>query len=298
MTIKQNLTIAVLVVLDALASYWVGQTSQSWLPPQAAAEAILVDDLFRFLVTIAAFIFFGIEGTLLYCYFAFSAAKGDFSDAEPVEGNIQLEIAWTVIPVVLVIWIGAYSFDVYRQMNILGPMQVVHLHLPAGVEPAYAATPEAGNPPDEVIEVEARQAAWSFRYPAASQVTSGELHLPAGKRVRLAMRSADVLHGFYVPDFRIKQDIIPGRTIDLSFTPIRPGRYRLYDSQFSGTYFATMTADVYVDTPQAYRQWLVRAGAGQVPAPVPPASKIAEPSKVLNSGWPTVGPSPRQPEGR
>lgn len=73
------------------------------------------------------------------------------------------------------------------------------------------------------------------------------------------MQSEDVLHGFYVPEFRVKQDIIPNRTITMVFTPLRSGKYRLNDSQFSGTNFALMEADVYVESPEAYNQWFARA---------------------------------------
>ena len=103
------------------------------------------------------------------------------------------------------------------------------------------------------IEVFSRQWSWEFRY---GDVTSTELHLPNNQRIKLALHSSDVIHGFFIPAFRLKQDIIPGRVIDFEFTPIREGKYRLRDSQYSGTYFAAMQTDVVVESPEAYQKWL------------------------------------------
>lgn len=293
MKVGNILLLLAIAAIVAVASLWIGQQAYSWLPSQAVAEAKLVDDLFSFLVTIAAFIFFGVIGTLTYSVFAFGAVRGDFSDAPPIEGNTKLEIVWTTLPILLVLWIAVLSFDVYRQMGVLGPMQVVHLHTPMGAKPAYAATLSNNTEPVKEIEVFAKQWAWSFRYPD-KDITSTELHLPVNRRVRLAMQSEDVIHGFYVPDFRLKQDIIPDRTIDLQFTPIRVGKYRLNDSQFSGTYFAAMQADVYIDSPEAYNQWLAQAATRKpIPADNQATSEHAQqPEKVIESGWPAVPPAP------
>ena len=87
------------------------------------------------------------------------------------------------------------------------------------------------------------------------------MHLPNNRRIKLVLHSEDVLHGLYIPAFRVKQDVIPGRDIDFEFTPIREGKYRLRDSQYSGTYFAAMQTDVVVESPEAYQKWLVEAAS-------------------------------------
>jgi cytochrome c oxidase subunit 2 len=209
-----------------------------------------------------------------------------------------------------VLWIAAQSYGIYQQIDIQGLTPVVHLHLPE--EPAYAETvnttkPTSVNnnskpaaesvnnnskPATEVVEVIARQWAWSFRYPNRN-ITSTELHLPVNQSVRLALQSKDVLHGFYVPEFRVKQDIIPNRVINFTVTPLREGKYRLKDSQFSGTYFALMETNVYVESPQAYNQWLAQA-ATREPAPANNrafSEHTKTPEKALKSGWPTVVPA-------
>lgn len=296
MTLRKTLNIVTLIV-GAIAisglSYWIGKQAYSWLPPQAAAESQLIDDLISFLVTLGAFIFLGVTSTLTYSIIFHRAAKNDLSDGPPIEGNITLEVVWTGIPILLVLWIACYSYQVYEQMGIQGPGEHVHLHNPIAIQTAYAAPKAApAAEPIEKIDVLAKQWAWVFHYPK-NNVTSTELHLPSDRRIRLALQSADVLHGFYIPAFRLKQDIVPNQTIDFEFTPIRPGEYHLTDSQYSGTYFATMQANVVVQSPDEYYQWLSKA-ATQEPTPAnnQAAAEYAQAaSQKVKTGWATVVPA-------
>ena len=289
-------TVFVGATIVTVISLWIGQQAYSWLPPQAAAESQLIDDLISFLVTLGAFIFLGVTGTLMYSILFHRAASWDLSDGPHIEGNITLEVVWTAIPIMLVLWIAGYSYQVYEEMGIQGPMELVHLHNPVGMESAYAAPKEEFGiglaEPVEKIDVLAKQWAWVFHYPE-SDVTSTELHLPSDRRVRLALKSADVLHGFYIPAFRLKQDIVPNHTIDFEFTPIRPGQYRLTDSQYSCTYFATMQANVVVESPEDYHQWLsVAASQSPTPANNQAASEYARASsQSVKNGWTTVAPA-------
>jgi cytochrome c oxidase subunit 2 len=148
------------------------------------------------------------------------------------------------------------------------------------------------------VEVVASQWHWRFRYPDAG-VSSDTLHLPVNQRAHLRLTSTDVLHGFYVPDFRLKQDIVPGRSIELRFTPNRIGTYTLHDSQFSGTYFALMEADVVVESPRDYGNWLSMLGEREPMEVRDAASREHEalPSSDLpmRSGWATVRPATPAP---
>ncbi len=269
-------------------SLWMGQVSYSWFPPQASAESLLIDKLFAFLVTLGTFIFLGITGVMIYSVVFQRAAKYDFSDGPHIEGNVTLEVVWTAIPILLVFWLAGYSYQIYQQMAIRGPMDMMHLSMGHS---AIAAVIE--EEPTEEIEVISKQWAWVFRYPG-SNVTSTELHLPANHRIKLALTSEDVLHGFYIPAFRLKQDIVPNQTTDFEFTPIKEGTYRLRDSQFSGTYFATMQTNVVVESPEAYENWLSEAKTRKpLPAYNEAAAEYAEQSeKAFKTGWPTVVPAP------
>ena len=272
-----------------VVSYLMGQWSYSWMPIEASTDAQRIDDLFCFLVTLGSVIFFGVIGMILFSLIAYRAPKGDYSEGHPARNNWKLEVAWMAIPTILVLIIAGYSFIIYQQMDIAGPKGVL-AELHKGIEPAYA---QVNNQPaePETIEVISQQWDWTFRYPQQN-VVSKELHLPNNQRVRLVLESKDVLHGFYVPEFRIKQDIIPNRNINFQFIPTRVGKYKLHDSQFSGTYFAVMEADVYVDTAQDYSRWLAQA-ANHPSNPLSlAADEHAQPShQVFKSNWYTVLPA-------
>lgn len=281
------LVIAYAIALTGV-SLWMGQLSYSWLPPQASAESLLIDQLFAFLVTLGTFIFLGITGVMIYSVAFHRAAKYDLSDGPHIEGNITLEVVWTAIPILLVFWLAGYSYQVYDQMAIRGSTEVMHLSMNHQETPGVIE-----EQPLEEIEVISQQWAWIFHY-RNSNVTSTELHLPANRRIKLALTSEDVLHGFYIPAFRLKQDIVPNQTIDFEFTPIKEGTYRLRDSQFSGTYFATMQTNVVVESPEAYQSWLLEAEKKQ-PSPAynrAAAEYTQHRQRTFQTGWPTVIPAP------
>jgi cytochrome c oxidase subunit 2 len=294
MKLRTVLILGGIAIAIALVSLWMGQQAYTWFPPQASAESVLIDNLFSFLVTLGTFIFLGVVGTLAYSVLFQRAEKYDLSDGPHIEGNVKLEIIWTAIPFALVIWIATYSYQIYDQMSVLGPME--HVHMIVSAEAATMAK-MGGSEDAENIEVFSRQWSWEFRYKniasadkTIANVTSTELHLPNNRRIKLALHSEDVLHGFYIPAFRLKQDIIPGRVIDFEFTPIREGKYRLRDSQYSGTYFAAMQTDVVVQSPEDYQQWLADASNT---APTVAYNRAAnEYAKRANANnWATVVPA-------
>lgn len=294
MKLRTIFALSSFVALLTVISIWVAQQTQSWLPPQASAESKLTDELFSILTGIGTFILLGITLVLLYAVLFQRAGKYDFSDGPSIEGNTAIEIIWTIIPLGLVIWIATYSYQIYDTMAVRGPMELVHLHNPIEMQSAYAVPLDEVKPqlPTDEIDVTAKQWAWIFRYP--KNVTSTELHLPVNHRIRLALHSEDVIHGFYVPAFRLKQDVIPNRMIDFEFTPVRLGRYRLRDSLYSGTYFAANQADVVVESAEDYDRWLATA-ANQTPTPAynPAAAEHSRASeKKLVRGWKTVVPAP------
>lgn len=284
------LVVIALAIADTLVSIWIGQQVYQWMPPQASAESMLIDNLFSLMTTIGSLIFFGVTGTLLYSVIFQRAPKYDTSDGAPIEGNRTLEIVWTVVPSLVIVGIAFASYQAYDRMAILGDIG------PKSMGMALAnAAPMATPAPVEVagpIEVRARQWAWEFHYPELG-VSSTELHLPVNQRAVLRLSSEDVLHGLYIPAFRIKQDIIPGREIDFEFTPIREGRYRVRDSDFSGTYFAANQSYVVVESPEDYESWLT-ASAQQSPMPAPNrayAEFTRSRENPISPGWETVKPA-------
>lgn len=287
--------LALWVGLVLLISLWVAGQSLRWLPVQASNAAPLVDGLFSFETGVGTFVFLGVISVMAWVMLVHRAEKYDESDAEPIEGNTRLEVIWTAIPLVLVMAIAWYAIQVNTQLGVLGPMEHIHLSDPQTMEmgTAKGQGPGAGGRgPAEPVEVIARQWSWEFRYPDA-HVSSTELHLELDRPVTFRLVSEDVLHGFFIPAFRLKQDVIPGRAIDFSLTPTRVGRYRLRDSQFSGTWFAANQADVVVETAEDHAGWLKQAAA----APLQPglsvaADEYADRQTNPHGGWPTVVPAP------
>ncbi|MEM9163458.1 MAG: cytochrome c oxidase subunit II [Cyanobacteria bacterium P01_F01_bin.4] len=299
MTRRTILVLGGLAIADLLVSLWIGQQAYHWMPPQASAESILVDNLFSFMTTLGSFIFLGVMGTLLYAILFQRAAKYDASDGPPIEGNVKLEVVWTAIPILLVIWIATFSYQTYDRMAILGSIEPRAMGMPTAEAAAFETTalaqspdtPSAAVPPP--IHVYARQWAWEFHYPDPD-IRSTELHLPVNQRARLMLSSEDVLHGFFIPAFRVKQDVVPGREIGFEFTPIRAGRYRLRDSEYSGTYFAANQTNVVVESAADYQRWLTTAAA----MPPFPAENVAyeefnrATQNSTGPSWETVKPAP------
>lgn len=267
-------------VAITLISLWYGQNN-GWMPVAASLEAPLVDGLFNTMMTIATALFLLVEGAIVIAVFRFRQKPGDNTDGPPIEGNLPLEILWTGIPVVIVLGLSIYSFEVYNSMGGLDPMasgdphteQVamqpgaaiaatldgttpkmnhMHNHMALGV----GASPDSqGKPADVEVDVMGLQFAWLFTYPG-SGIVSGELHIPAGKEVQLNIKAQDVLHAFWVPQFRLKQDAIPGRTSELRFHPQVPGTYPVICAELCGSYHGAMQTQVIIHTPEDYDAWL------------------------------------------
>lgn len=271
-----------------LASLWYGQ-NHGLMPVEASNDAVLVDGLFNAMMTVGAGIFFLVEGVLLVCLFKFRRKKGDTADGPPIEGNIPLEILWTAIPVVIVLVIGVYSFEIYRIEGGFDPEaaeqpSIVQVAMLPGAEatdlmqaqPLSSLAPNPNGPmhhhshmalgvgaspdslqaaPDVTVNVLGLQYAWIFTYPD-SGITSGELHLPTGKDVKLVIKAQDVIHAFWLPQFRLKQDAIPGQDSELRFKPTLPGEYPIVCAELCGAYHGAMASKLYVMEPDAYDEWL------------------------------------------
>jgi cytochrome c oxidase subunit II len=285
-------------VVITLISLWVGQNNH-WLPAQASLQAPLVDQLFNVMVTIGVALFIGVQGAIIYAMVKFRKPEGDETDGSDNDGNVPLEILWTAIPAVVVIGLGVYSVDVYQQMGGFesgSAGMVSHAHhsepadipkvamnsmmdmadMPAGsamAAPApvaqIAMTYGLGSTDAEVVvNVTAMQFAWLFEYPDQG-VTVGELHVPIGKKVKLQMKAVDVLHAFWVPQFRIKQDVMPGLSSELQFTATKEGTFPVFCAELCGSYHGSMRTQVIVESPEVFGEWLKSsqiAQAGTVPA--------------------------------
>jgi cytochrome c oxidase subunit II len=264
------------IVVTAI-SIWIGQ-NHALMPMQASLQAPLVDGFFNVMFTIAIALFLVVEGTILIFLVKFRRRRGDDTDGLPIEGNVPLEIFWTAIPTVIVLCLGIYSVDVFNQMGGFEPAghphSAAHVAHKSGtalaatlsdteatVAPTIAptigigASPQTlGKPADLVVDVKGIQYAWIFNYPD-SGITSGELHIPVGADVQLNLSAQDVIHSFWVPNFRLKQDALPGIPTQLRFVATKPGTYPVVCAELCGGYHGSMRTEVIVHTPEAYENW-------------------------------------------
>ena len=278
--------ISAAVAINLLIARWMADWSYSWFPPQASSAAPYVDDLFALETGIGSFIFFGCTGFMGWVLLFNRAGKYDESDGAPIEGNTKLEITWTIIPLVTVFVIATYSMNVNMKLQTLGPKHKYAI----GSDPTafIQADPLADIGPIDVI---ARQWSWEFIYPDG--VRSSELHLPVDQRVNFRLVSEDVLHSFYVPAFRLKQDIIPGSVISYSLTPTKEGRFRLRDAMFSGAYFSQNQTNVIVESGQDYASWLKVAAKQPLQPGLDPGRALYDRRLARgDKGWATVPPAP------
>jgi cytochrome c oxidase subunit II len=213
--------------------------SLPFFPEQASAQAGQVDALFFFLVAVSAF--FGIMIALLVAVFAakFHRRRPD-QVGDAIHGSIPLELLWTFIPLgitmVMFVW-GAWLF-----FHMTRP--------PRGAMEVY---------------VVGKQWMWKVEH-VDGQREINELHVPIGRPVKLIMGSEDVLHDFFIPAFRVKADVIPGRYNTLWFTATKPGRYHIFCAQYCGTKHSAMIGWVTAMPPADYQTWLSGGAGGGSPA--------------------------------
>jgi len=274
-------------VVITLASLWYGQ-NHGLMPIAASEEATQVDDVFNFMMTVATGLFLLIEGILIYIVINFRRKKGDFTDGPPMEGNIPLEIVWTAIPTVIVFFLSIYSFEVYNNMGGLDPMashghkMASHDHQMVAMDTNQKVAVGLGVPLGSadgepiVIDVNGIQYAWIFTYPETG-IVAGEIHVPVDRPVKLNIKAADVLHAFWLPEFRIKQDAIPGRDTELAFTATKTGSYPIICAELCGSYHGGMKSMLYVESEEEYNQWVQQNTLAQAES----AEKVALNTKEM-----------------
>ena len=278
MKIPSNILTLIAGVAITLISLWYGQ-NHGLMPVAASEGATQVDDLFNFMMTIATGLFLLIEGVLVVMMIRFRRRRGDTTDGPPIEGNVPLEILWTAIPTVIVFVLAIYSFEIYNNMGGLDPMASHD----TGTQMAYqqedlvALSPEKqlalglGKSPNQtesplVVDVNGIQYAWLFTYPEQG-ITAGEMHIPINRPVQLNIHAGDVLHAFWLPEFRIKQDAVPGRDAQLTFAANRLGQYPIICAELCGAYHGGMKTNLYVETEAEYEEWVKANTIAQIEQP-------------------------------
>jgi cytochrome c oxidase subunit 2 len=204
------------------------------------------------MIVLSSFVFSIVMVMLVYSVWRWRAKPGDESDGAPIHGNTNLEIAWTVIPTVIVLFGAIYSWIVLSDI-------------------------EAHDPDRMVVDVYAQQYEWRFEYPDEG-VTSRELHVPIDRQVEFRMHALDVIHSFWVPEWRIKKDAVPGITTRAYVTPDKTGDYTLVCTELCGVGHSTMRAPVKVeDSQEVFDAWAAKQD------PIPRTARRARPRRPRRS---------------
>jgi len=201
----------------------------NWMPPQASTVASEVDALYLTLVGVS--VVFSLLIALLIIRFASRYRRRSESEVGvPIHGSIPLEILWSVIPLLIALGAFAWGTKVFFRIS---------------------------RPPANAIEylVVGKQWMWKIQHPDGTREIN-TLHVPVGQPIRLTMTSEDTIHSFFIPAFRIKMDVLPGRYTTAWFEATRPGRYHLFCAEYCGAEHARMGGWVYVLEPHEYERWL------------------------------------------
>jgi cytochrome c oxidase subunit 2 len=206
-----------------------------WLPQSASDEAGRIDFVFWFVTGICIFVFSIVAAVSVFAVWKFRAPPDDDSDGPPIHGHTGLEIMWTAVPTLLVTAIAVVSAIVLAK------------------DDAQGANPLR-------VEVTAQQFFWSYRYPGYGNKESSVLRLPVDRSVVLRMTAKDVIHSFWVPEFRQKQDVVPGIHPTLHITPNRVGTYPVICTELCGLGHALMRSRVIVMQPDKFEAWASKKG--------------------------------------
>jgi cytochrome c oxidase subunit 2 len=211
-----------------------------WFPESASDSAGKIDTLYDVLLICSVPVFVLVMTVAIYSVVRFRAKPGDMGDGPPIHGNTRLEIIWVTIPFIMVTALAIYGWITLDDL-------------------------EAKQKNEMVVNVTGQQFTWSFEYPS-EKLQSKELYLPVDRPIEFRIQSKDVIHSFWVPQFRLKSDAVPGLTTRIRVTPDKPGRYEVVCAELCGLGHSTMRQFVHVLSASEFDSWVSKqrkaAGGG------------------------------------
>jgi cytochrome c oxidase subunit 2 len=232
-----------------------------WMPVNAASNTKQIDTLYDVLLIVSVPVFVLVMTVAIYSVVRFRARPGDTGDGAPIHGSTRLEIVWVLVPFIIVSVLAAYGWIVLDNV-------------------------EAKKPDALQVKVQGQQFAWHFTYPQYGNVTSDTLYLPLERPVEFDINTKDVLHSFWIPSMRLKQDAVPGLTTHFPVTPSRLGRYDVVCAELCGIGHATMRQYANVVETNEFEAWVKE----QKPAPGSEEGSGAEGASA-SSGDGTIQPA-------
>jgi cytochrome c oxidase subunit II len=201
-----------------------------WFPADASGAADQIDTVYDVLLICSVPVFVLVMTIAIYSVVRFRAKPGDMRDGPSIHGNTRLEVVWVTVPFLMVTALAIYAWIVLDDI-------------------------EAKQPNELVVNVTGQQFTWTFAYPT-EEVRSTELVLPEDRPVDFRIRTRDVIHSFWVPEFRLKSDAVPGLTTKIRLTPDRIGRYQVVCAELCGIGHSTMRQNVRVIPEGEFDDWL------------------------------------------
>lgn len=201
-----------------------------WFPAQSATAAEDIDTMWDVVLIAAVPIFVLVMTAAIYSVIRFRAKPGDKGDGAPIHGNTRLEVVWVTIPFLIVTGLAIYGWVVLDDI-------------------------EAKAADEMVVDVTGQQFNWTFKY-VEEDLPAGELVLPVDRRVKFNIRTRDVIHSFWVPEFRMKQDAVRGLTTTTRVTPTRVGSWQIVCAELCGIGHSTMRQRVRVVPEAEFEQWI------------------------------------------
>jgi cytochrome c oxidase subunit 2 len=231
--------LAQMIVLGVLASV-VGTAIvllMDWFPEDASTASDDIDLLYDVLLIFSVPIFVLVMTIAIYSVIKFRARPGVSGDGAPIHGNTRLEVFWVTVPFLIVAGLAVYGWFVLDDI-------------------------EAKQPNEMVVNVTGRQFTWTFEYPQ-EKVNSTDLLLPKDRPVEFRIRSNDVIHSFWVPEFRLKSDAVPGLTTTIRLTPNKVGQWQVVCAELCGLGHSTMRQQVRVLEEPEFNSWVERQRRSQ-----------------------------------
>jgi cytochrome c oxidase subunit II len=255
------------VTIFGVGSFWIAPSMHWWLPQNIGdTTAQSIDRLFWFILVLTGVVFIVTEMTLFFFLWRYDA-KTNTRPVKFTHGSHTLEVCWTIVPAATLLFIALYQMNTWAAAKMRRPT-------------------EDGRPMAPTVEVSARQFEWRLRYPGEDGILGtkddlfdvNDLHVPVGEDTLVNLKSMDVLHSFFLPNLRVKQDAVPGMLIPVWFRPLVEGEFDIPCAELCGWGHYKMKGRLVVQSRPEYEKYLADLRTRQT-ATTPPAAKTAEASK-------------------
>ena len=247
------------VAVFALAATDTWPFQNTWFPEDISERGYIIDGLFNFIMYLTGAIFIATGLALFWFLWKYDGAR-NAENVKFVHGSHVLELVWSILPAAVLLFIAIFQMDTWAGSKVNRP------ELFPGPDSIVGTQDDTA-----LVEVTARQFEWRIRYAGKDQIlftpddlyTVNDLHLPVDEKATIGIKSMDVLHSFFIPNVRVKQDVVPGMKQYVWFTPVKTGVYDIVCAELCGWGHYKMKGRMIVESRQKYEQWLAELDVEQ-----------------------------------